>query len=225
MKKIITALFLSLICLIPSFFNIGNVYAQTKEVKVVSNSCSILSAPHTEATVVKTVNYGEILTLVSDCEIIYGNLKFFHVQMDDNEKTQGYVLTNFVIQNENTSLKKMLDPNAKILKDNTQVFFEANEECKMTIGEENVELTKHQEVKIIDDYDRKKEFCKIMFDKDGTVLTGYVKTSDLSVEGFNRVLILVVFIFVLAISLVVSVVVATKKKRKRQEKTIKNAKI
>ena len=56
---------------------------------------------------------------------------------------------------------------------------------------------------------------KAIFEYENQILTGYVKTSDLVVEGFNGTIILIVFIFILVISIIVSIIVATKKKRKK----------
>lgn len=218
MKKFLAALFCFLIVIFASVFSVGKVEAQSGELKVVSNSCAVLSAPETNATVVEEVDFGSVLTLVSQGEIIYGACSFYHVKT--SQGNDGYVLTNFVVEVGSEGLQKKLDPNAKISSENAQVFFEKNENSKLELAGVSVQLKNGQEIKIIETYNKKEEFCKIMFEKDGQILTGFVKTANVSVEGFNKTLILVIFVFVIAASLVWSVVAATKKKRKKQKQTL-----
>lgn len=228
MKKIFAVLFLLIVAIFP-FNKITNLSAETTSsnvVKVVSDFCYLyltttnLSSSGSDNI---RVEYGTELELIDDegtgkkaGEVIStGDYKFYYVQYKSYKR---YVLISNVVSEEtNTSLKKTLDSNAKILNDKTKVYKTAlaTEENRIQIGENNVELQQFQEIKIIDGYDKNKEFHKIMFEENGEILTGYVKTSDILVEGFNGTIILIVFIFVLIGSIVLSIVLSTRKKRKK----------
>lgn len=205
---------------------ISNVSAETtdeKKVKVVSDFCYLyykLSNLNSCSENIR-VEYGTELTLIKNEslgkeageKIIEGDKVFYFVKYGNRER---YVLVENVVKaDSNNSLTKKLDPNAKILNSKTKVYKSNSTKDILKIGGENVELSQYQEIKIVDGYDKNKAFHKIMFEQNGEILTGYVKTSDILVEGFNGTIILIVFIFVLVGSIVLSIVLATRKKRKK----------
>ncbi|MDD4110394.1 MAG: hypothetical protein PHS54_02445, partial [Clostridia bacterium] len=82
---------------------------------------------------------------------------------------------------------------------------------------DEVNLERFEEIKIIDGYDRAKTFHEIMFEKEGIIYTGYIKTSDLLVEGYNPMFILAMFIFIIVFSIAISILFTTRKKRKKSK--------
>lgn len=232
MKKFFAVLFLLILAIVPGL-KISNVSAETteeKKVKVVSDFCYLyLDLSNLNSCDDKTnpnpnnirVEYGTELTLIKNEslgkeageKIIEGDKVFYFVKYGNKER---YVLVENVVKaDSNNSLTKKLDPNAKILNSKTKVYKSNSTKDILKIGGENVELSQYQEIKIVDGYDKNKAFHKIMFEQNGEILTGYVKTSDILVEGFNGTIILIVFIFVLVGSIVLSIVLATRKKRKK----------
>lgn len=226
MKKFFAVLFLLILAIVPGL-KISNVSAETtdeKKVKVVSDFCYLyyeLSNLNSCDEKNPRVEYGTELTLIKNEtlgkeageKIIEGDKVFYFVKYGNQER---YVLVENVVKaDSNNSLTKKLDPNAKILNSKTKVYKSNSTKDILKIGGENVELSQYQEIKIVDGYDKNKTFHKIMFEQNGEILTGYVKTSDILVEGFNGTIILIVFIFVLVGSIVLSIVLATRKKRKK----------
>lgn len=219
MKRLLTILIL-LVLIIPTF-QIKSIKADDNLFKVITE-CNLYESPklnYEEETGIKTIlNFGELLQINGQEEGEDCNFLFYSVSIEkDGEILNGYVISYFVVDSNITSLTRILDPNAKILHI-TNVFNSPDVSDKMVLGEEEVVLQKLQDIKIIDGYDKSKVFHEIMFEQDGIIYTGYIKTSDLFVEGFNPTFILAVFIFIIAGSITFSILVSTMKKRRRQRK-------
>ena len=223
MKKIFSILFLIVSCYLLCYNYFINekqsVFAQDNcNLTVITNSCNIYEEPSKESKILKQVYFGDTLIMLDENFYVSGVLKFYKITYDG---ISGYVIANAVVYDIHT-LKKELDPNAKILKEDVNVYSANNdiEENKIKINGVEVLLKQYQEVKIIDGYDKKKEFTKIMFEYDGQILTGYIETNKLLVEGFNKNIILAIFIFILTASIIVSIILTTRKKRKKIKKTL-----
>lgn len=161
------------------------------------------------------IELGEELTVTGEEELdASSGFNFYPVSYNkDGNNYTGYIIKNFVIKIENLPLKKSLDPNAKTIKE-AQVYNDKSEENKLQIEGENIILKQYQEIKIIDYTDS--DYKKIMFEIDGEIYTGFVKSTDVIVEGFNATIILIVFIFALAGSIALSIFLTTRKKRKKK---------
>lgn len=217
---------LSLVCFAPK----TTVYAEENQtVEVVSNSCIVyqIETGKTFETInsleelieLEKLNFGETVLKVDETIYEYKNqnsetINFLKVKTKNG--TTGYVLANCVAFKEE-SLDIKLDTNAKIAAEKTFVYTTNESESKLTFNEEEVVLNRGQEIKIVDGYDNGKEFCEILFEYNNEIKTGFVRTSDVAVEGFNATIILIVFIFVLAASIIWAIYSATKKKRKKQK--------
>lgn len=215
MKKIFTILFcfFALLIFIPT---ISSVDAETSKVKVSVSSCAVLDLPNETANVLLTATFGDEFEVVGTATT--GELMLFQVKIPNSE-TNGWILKNAVSDANSSSLEKTLDPNAKTLNENVKVFSTKQLEngSEIIISGQPVLLKQFQEVKIVGEYNKNNDSTKIMFEFENQILTGYVKTSDLVVEGFNGTIILVVFIFILVISIVVSIITTTRKKRKKNK--------
>ena len=219
MKKVFLVLILICLYLIPT--GIGNVLAQNNsKIVICTNECSVFSEADYNSEILFEAHFGQEFELNSSDVFISGELSFYQVK---TENKVGYILVNAAVFLSD-ALEKKLDPNAKILNNDTIVYIKAEEgEANiLKINGENVTLSQYQEVKIIDGYDNNKKFNEIMFEKDGIIYTGYVKTSDLIVEGFNGTTILIVFIFLLVASIILSIILTTRKKRKKNKSIIKS---
>lgn len=216
----IRCLILCLILILGGIFSCqGNIYADTQRQVKVINNCILYTNPkinyaEDETKIVLNLSFGEILTINGEEEGESG-FAFYHVSITKNDiEYSGYVISNFVTNIENSALKKTLDPNAKTL-NQAQIYFSKDENNKLILNGREVVLERYEEIKIIDGYDKSKAFHKIMFEKNGEIYTGYIKTTDLLVEGFNATLISVIFIFVLVGATALSIYAATIKKRKK----------
>ncbi|MDD4110640.1 MAG: hypothetical protein PHS54_03705, partial [Clostridia bacterium] len=181
MKKFFIILILFVFIL--PLFNLEKVYAvEINNFKVITECYlyedSKLNYEEGETGIVTTLSFGEILRVYG--EKIQGDdcsFQFFDAVLErDGEVISGFVISDFIIDASITSLIKMLDPNAKTL-NVASVFNSLDEEDKMLIGGDEVNLERFEEIKIIDGYDRAKTFHEIMFEKEGIIYTGYIKTS------------------------------------------------
>lgn len=222
MKKLFTILIL-LIFIFP-LFNVGKVYAvEVNNFKVITECYlyegSKLNYEEGETGIVATLSFGEIIRVYG--EKIQGDdcsFQFYDAILERNgEFISGFVISDFVIDESITSLIKMLDPNAKTL-NIASIFNSLDEEDKMLIGGDEIILERFEEIKIIDGYDRAKTFHEIMFEQEGIIYTGYIKTSDLLVKGYNPTFILAMFIFIIVFSIAISILFTTRKKRKKAKK-------
>lgn len=232
MKKIISVLFflaLALVCFVPK----TTVFAEENlTFEVVSNSCVVyqLETGKTFQTInslqelieLKKLNFGESVLKVEETVFEFKNinnqtLKFLKVKTSD--EIIGYVLASCVAVEEK-SLEVKLDANAKIAVEKAYVFSsnEKGNENKLIINGEEVFLKQGEEIKIVDGYDKGKEFCEVMFEFNNEIKTGFVKTSDVKVKGFNGTIILIIFIFILLASTIWAIYSATRKKRKKANK-------
>ncbi len=220
MKKIFIVFLIIIISMISNFQFTNVIAEEINKVKVITKSCYIYSQPDYNSEKIEQLIYGDILVLKSKEIIKQGNFDYFNVVTD--EGTEGYVLQNCVIKANIESLEKKLDPNAKILNNNVYVYNteEIKEDNRLKINGEVVKLKQYEEIKIVTVYDKLKETHEIMFERNGVIYTGYVKTSDLLVEGFNPIVILIIFIFILIASIIISIVTTTLKKRKKKNKKL-----
>lgn len=216
----------TLIFAFSAFFSQANiVYAEQETVQVIVNSCNLYidakidyssEEPETDGVILE-LSFGDILEKKSqelDAEDS-SQFKFYWVSVTKNSIVyEGYIIANFVMSTDNVSLARTLDPNAKAIRE-TYVYSADNESNKLILNGEEVSLDQYQDIKIIDGYDAAKPFHKIMFEEEGVIYIGYIKTSDLLIEGFDGTLILVVFIVILVLSIASSIFFTTRKKRKK----------
>ena len=218
MKKIFSVLFflaLALVCFVPK----TTVFAEENEtLEVITNSCVVYQIENgktfetisslNELIKLEELKFGEKVSKLEETNFEYTNKngeKLLFVKVKTSSETVGYVLANCVSLKQK-SLNTKLDPNAKIASEKAFVYI-SNEEGseKLTINGTEVAL------------DKGKEFCEILFEHNNEIKTGFVKTIDVAVEGFNSTIILIVFIFILIASIIWAIYSATKKKRKKQQ--------
>lgn len=195
--------------------------SEPQKVQVISN-CIMYESPKINYSeenegVVLELFFGDVLYKESDeiegedCEF-----DFYLLSITKNATTyNGYVITKFVMRKENIALGRNLDSNAKTL-NIASVYSSDKGDSSMIINGEEVVLERYEDIKIVDGYNRARAYHEIRFEKNGVIYTGYIKTSDLLVEGFNSTTILIVFIFILVGSIAFSIYLNTRKKRKNK---------
>lgn len=201
-------------------------YAVNEKVQVITETCKLYKSPKLDYSaedpeadgVLLTLSFGDILSKNGSDEIAAEDLSgfyFYSVSIDkDGTNYEGYIIINFVMNASDLPLERKLDPNARTLR-RANVYSNKSEENKLVLSGEEVVLEQYQDVKILDGYSAAKDFHEIMFELDGTIYRGYIKTSDLVVEGFDGTIILVVFILILVLSIAFSIYMTTRKKRKK----------
>lgn len=127
----------------------------------------------------------------------------------------GFVLISQTMKADASSPKKKLDFNAKIKNDNSIIYTKNNLGEFVETGKT---LNKDTKVRILDGYNKKKEFTYISFyDSNDDIVSYYIKTSDLSVNGVNYSLIIGIISLISCISVILIVFgIKGKKKKKRK---------
>lgn len=225
MKKLIICL-LILLSLFP-LSGIKQVFGDSENQFKVITECNLYKEAkityEEENGILLELSFGDVVNITGEPvkEEISG-FYFYSASITRNEiEYQGYVITNFVTNIENIGLERNLDPNAKTL-NKANIYTEKDENSKFILNGDEVVLEKYQGIKILDGYEKSKNFHQVMFEIEGNIYTGYIKTSDLLVEGYNATIIVVVFIFVLVGGIAISIFFTTRKKRKKQKVKEKN---
>lgn len=219
MKKFALFLIAVLVICIFSILNVGKVSADNSQVKVIM-SCNLYSNPKLiyeegEEGILATLSFGEVLNVVGEAGGEDTDFDFYYVSYQSDTLKYGYVIKNFVMNAKINSLERMLDPNAKTL-NKANIFISKDGINKFLIGGEEVTLNQYEPIKIIEVFDSSKVFHKIMFEIEGVIYTGFIKTSDLLVEGYSATTIFIIFILILVLSIIWSIYWTTRKKRKKQ---------
>lgn len=219
MKKLLIIVLFVLFSLFP-LSGIEVVFGESEKQAKVTTECNLykeakLNYTEEEGIVLK-LSFGEILNIVGEpIKDENSSFYFYFASITKNESEYvGYVITNFITNTTNSGLEKRLDPNAKTL-NQSNIYNSKDENNKLVLDGKEVVLEQYQGIKILDGYDKSKNYHQIMFEIEGNIYTGYIKTSDLLVEGYNATIILVVFIFVLVTGIAISVFFTTRKKRKK----------
>ena len=200
------------------FSNI-EVYAESESYRVCTDKCSIFLEPNSslgKENILESKNYGDIVNInsveISDLNP-NSNLKYYEVL--NEEKVIGYVLTSTVVKSSNTDLKVNFQSNANI-KINSEIFQLVNNEYKiMQYNGDNIILQKDAGIKLLNGYDKKLEYTQIAFEYENEILTGYVKTENIKINGFNYFLLIAIFLIVIIFSTIIPIVVKNWKKKKK----------
>lgn len=129
----------------------------------------------------------EVFTVVNEI----GNL--YEIEL---ENQNGYILKIAVIDNSLSSPQAILQTNAKTT---TQVF--AYEKIGDTYFQhEEVTLQKDTRVRILDGYDKGKQYTLVSFEKENISYTYYVKTALIDPDGIDRTIVLAITLILACIS-------------------------
>lgn len=159
---------------------------------------------------------------VLNVDISFNDDTFYKVNLFDiiPEKTAddyGYVLIAHTMDANDMSPTKKLDTNAKIKNDNAIVY---KKDTEGNYVPTEIRLQKDTAVRILDGYDKKREYTYISFyDNDNNIISYYIKTADLSVSGVNYSLIIGIISLISCISVILIVfgIKGRKKKNKIQK--------
>ena len=79
----------------------------------------------------------------------------------------------------------------------------------------NIILQKDAGIKLLNGYDKKLEYTQIAFEYENEILTGYVKTENIKINGFNYFLLIAIFLIVIIFSTIIPIVVKNWKRKKK----------
>ena len=163
----------------------------------------------------KLAVHTELTVDVSYSNDMFYRINLFNVVPEKTENDFGFVLIAHTMNSKDNSPIKKLDFNAKVKNDNSQIY------TKNSLGEfspDEFVLNKNTQVRILDGYDKKKEYTYISFyNENNDIVSNYIKTSDLSVSGVNYSLIIGILSLISCVS-VILIVFGIKGKKKNKIK-------
>ena len=202
-----------------NLFTVQNCFAESESYRVCTDSCSIFKEPNSSLgseNILGTKSYGDIIN-INPTEIAdfnsNSNLKYFEVL--DGENIAGYVLCSTVVKSSSSELKVNFQSNAK-LNSNSQVYELFGESYNLMSYKQNtILLEKGAEIKILNAFDKNSKYTQIAFEYDNQILTGYVKTENVKISGFNYYLLIAIFLLLIIFTTVIPIVVKNWKKKKK----------
>lgn len=187
------------------------------QVRVVANQTYVYKQASVTSEIVATkCVYGTVLNVKRWDSLAE---RFYEVYLNTlgdefNEEDTGYVLKAHVIDNAISSPKKLLDYNAVVKSENAVIYQKEQNAFKET----SINLIKDTKVRILDGYDKNKQFTYISFlNEDSDIVSYYIKTSDLYVKGINYSIITAVSIMITCL-IIISIFVGFSKKKKIKQK-------
>ena len=212
MKKLLLSILLILsLFLIPSLASSNEYFVCVESISILKEANSTL-----ENNIVEIKHYGDKI-LVNETEINdqaeNSNLKYFPVLNEKNEVI-GYILKS-AVKKEESSIKTKLQTNAVLTKDSIVYKIQDEKFIEFVFNNEIIKLNKDCQIKVLEKFDQKNEYTYISFYYNDEILTGYVLTKNINVEGFNYYLILAIFIIVLIAATVIPIIVKNWKKHKK----------
>lgn len=213
------AVFLAIAIFISNLFAIPTCFAENESYRICTDSCSIFVQPNSsldETNILETKVYGDIID-IDPTEILDltagSNLKYYPVLEGTN--IVGYVLSSTVVKSDNVELKVNFQSNAKL---NAICFVYdifGNSYNHMTYNGENIQLDKDTPIKLLNGYDKNSEYTQVSFEFDNKIITGYVKTANVKIGGFNYYFLIAIFLLFIIFSTVIPIVVKNWKKKKK----------
>ena len=218
MKKFVFIFLLTLMLIVPTT-SLTSFFASDEptQVRVVANQTMVYKEPSITSPVLLTnCEYGMVFDVVADDSIDYK--LFYQVsvvgKVEDETIKVGYILKAHALDCEISSPTKSLDDNAIIRSDNTVVYELVDNQYVQTTKT----LAKDTKIRVLDGYDKSKEYTFISFVENQVIVSYYVKTVDIEVHGINYSLIVAIMTLITC-ACALSIVFGIKaKKKKRKQK-------
>jgi hypothetical protein len=130
----------------------------------------------------------------------------------------GFVLIAHTVDYDKQSPQKKLDSNASVKNDNSEIFTkDTTENDKYT--KTDIVLKKGTKVKILDGYNKDKQYTYISFyDENNNIVSYYIQTKDLAVSGVNYSLIVGIMSLITCVSIILILFGIKGKKKKLLKK-------
>lgn len=236
MKKSIVSLILILFALcLPLNFGSENVFAinTPNSVTVIANTyiykdhdiksemfTKIVGSGESQTEEYVVLKTGTVLNVDNsspeDYKLFY-TVFIFGIIDGATETDVGYVLKAHTLDSSISSPEKRLDTNATIKNDNVILY--TYDQITKTYKNTDITLKSNTGVRILDGYDKKKEYTYISYQNDdGEILSYYIKTSDLSVKGVNYSVIIAISTLVTCVAILGIVFGIWGKKKKKKNK-------
>ena len=193
---------------------------------VVSQSTYIYKDADIKGEILKD-NTGKYITLKQSTTLIIDTTFFdsmfykFCLENIVDGKTSddyGFVLIAHTVDYDKQSPQKKLDSNASVKNNNSEIFTKDTTENDKYI-KTDITLKKGTKVKILDGYNKDKQYTYISFyDENNNIVSYYIQTKDLAVSGVNYSLIVGIMSLITCVSIILILFGIKGKKKKLLKK-------
>lgn len=176
---------------------------------------NIYEQANIKSNIIKQLETGVVLNV--DTEFLndtFYKISIYNIVENSQETDFGYVMKAHCLDASINSPQKQLDYNAKIKNDNAYVF--AYDQITNSYNKINISLNKNTKIKILDGYDKNKTYTYISFyNEDDDIVSYYVKTTDISVDGINYSVIVAISTLITC-AVIISIVFGLKGKKRKK---------
>lgn len=183
------------------------------KVRTTINNVNIYKYPSIyKDNTLKTISQGTVVSTLGKYPISIDGNNYYIVELGNNQ--YGYIYAKDVVVNDN--IVKSIKTNASITifdgKSSVVVYVEADESSNILLT-----LSDGHKINVVD-YDKNEKFCKINFvDQDGQEREGYVLTKYVKMAGLSTAVITAIILLVLDIAIATIVIIFFTVYRKKQK--------
>lgn len=194
-----------------TLFSITAPYS-TNYAQIVVSACYLFTAPSFESEKVLDLSNEKIILKQNDSVLVLEESGDFALVQIDNT-IRGYVYKYYLSYGENIDVYPTF--NATIRHDATRVF-------NLDYSQSNIVLDSGTRVFIYGGYDDKNEYTAIQFvDGNGTLIHGFVQTSNINPDGVSSLLIVGISIIVACVTIILSIIFIKKSRSNKKSKPSK----
>ena len=200
-------------------FNSASFFAfASKEPNLVKTTIetNLYAQPSLKSTIVKKLDVGIVLTVDTEfLDDMFYKVSSYQIIEGASENDYSYVLKSHTLDNKISSPEKELDYNAQVKNDNSFLYtYDTNTK---TYTKTNISLKKNTKVRILDGYDKNKEYTYISYQNEsGEILSYYIETENLKVSGINySVIVAISTLFTCVV--IISIVFGIKGRKKKSK--------
>ena len=193
-----------------TLFSITAPYS-TNYAQIIVNACYLFTAPSFESEKVLDLSNEKIILKQNDSVLVLEESGDFALVQIDNT-IRGYVYKYYLSYGENIDVYPTF--NATIRHDDTRVF-------NLDYSQSNI-LDSGTRVFIYGGYDDRNEYTAIQFvDGNGTLIHGFVQTSNINPDGVSSLLIVGISIIVACVTIILSIIFIKKSRSNKKSKPSK----
>ncbi len=200
-------------------FNSASSFAfASKEPSLVKTTIetNLYAQPSLKSTIVKKLDVGIVLTVDTEfLDDMFYKVSSYQIIEGASETDFAYVLKAHTLDNQINSPEKSLDYNATIKNDDSFLYtYDTNTK---TYTKTNISLKKDTKVRILDGYDKNKEYTYISYQNEsGEILSYYIETENLKVNGINYSVIVAISTLITCV-IIISIVFGIKGRKKKSK--------
>ncbi|MDD2227548.1 MAG: SH3 domain-containing protein [Clostridia bacterium] len=188
---------------------ISETFSSPERVKVIMNSVYVYENADTNSNPIGKAYFKDIYNVLS----VEGD--FYKIEFND---VSGYILTAYAMDATILSPIINLDTNASLIKD-SEVYRLIDNEYEAV---EDIKLDAETRVKVLSGYDANKPYCYTSFSLNDEILTFYIPTENIVVDGISTRAIIAITLMVTCITIFL---ILYSFLRGKKVKSIKNFKI